>query len=298
MPPIELQIDLTPRIKKLKIFATERSFSRRVGGEWVSSTKGQGLEFAGYRAYLFGDDARLIDWKASLRTKELVVREFEEERIANIVFLLDVSNTMLFSSHRKLKAEYAAELVNSLSNGILNSGDAVGLIMFSEEIKKSVYPETGPKHYNIISSAISDPELYGGGYSLINALKYAIKKLKGNAMLIIVSDFIGLEEEWYKWLEISSKMFEVIGICVRDPVDRRLPKEGLQLLMEDPLTGEKLLIDSKQYAERYNTYIRKQEKMLEEWFAKTRSGFIILDTKKDYVEPILRFFHARYRVKR
>ncbi len=292
----ELRIDLRPRIKKLRIFAREKAFSPLKTGEWVSSTKGQGLEFAGYRAYLFGDDARLIDWKASLRTHELVVREFEEERILNVLIMLDVSESMLFSSKKKLKAEYAAEIANNLANGLINTGDAVGLLVFSDKVKKIVYPDTGGRTYRRITDILTNKELYGGDFSLVNALKFVVNRLKSNAMLIIISDFIGLSPSWKKWLEIASRRFEVIGICVRDPVDRQLPNEAIQLLIEDPVSHEKLLIDAKQYSKRYNSFVKKQEQELRETFSKNRSGFLLLETKKDFVDTLLRFFYARYKV--
>ncbi len=295
MKPLVLNIDPNPKIKKIRLYAKERSFSFQKGGELASSTKGQGLEFAGYRSYFFGDDAKLIDWKASLRVKELVIREFEEERILNVVFIFDVSDTMLFTSHKKLKAEYGAELINSLANGLINNGDAAGLLMVGDTIK-SIYPSTSARTYKMILNALLDKNNYGGSFSFKDAIKYVIEVVKSNALIVIVSDFIGLEKDWYKWLEIASKMFDIIGICIRDPVDRKLPEEPIQLLVEDPSSGEKLVIDAKQYAKRYNEYVRKQEEELREWFKKTKNSLIILETNKDFVEPVLRFLYERYKV--
>lgn len=290
----ELNIDVLPKIKKLPIFTNEKAYSEH-SGEWVSSSKGQGLEFAGYRNYMFGDDARLIDWKASIRSKELVIREFQEERLLNLIIMLDVSNSMLFSSHKKTKAEIGGEIAINIANGVLNSGDAVGMIMFNEKVVTKIFPDTGKNILKRIIEKITDKEIYGGGYDLNEAFKYVIKKFKGHALLVIISDFIGLKENWYKWLTIASGLFEVVGICLRDPRDLYLPKKHIELWIEDPLSGEKRLIDVYQYADEYNKKAQEQLERVKEGFSKTKAGFLLIDTKKDYLEPLLKFFFEKYR---
>lgn len=287
--------DLSPKIKQLSLFPSEKAFSSLHQGEWVSYTKGHGLEFAGYRPYFFGDDARFIDWKASLRSGHLVVRELQEERLLNVFFLLDVSNSMLFTTKNKLKAEYAVEIVSSLAYAILRSGDSVGLAMFSDDYKSLVYPDHGGKTYKRIITALRDVNNYGGGFLFSQAMRKTLKLLRGNAMLIIISDFIGLERKWHKWLELASGFFEIIGIMIRDPKDRELPRIG-QFQFVDPLTGEAMLFDTKAYAKDFSRLVADTEAKIAEYFNRTKSGFIIFQTDKRFSERLVEFFMARYKL--
>ena len=50
--------------------------------------RGKGLEFDSYRLYSDGDDASLIDWKASLRANEMLSKQYIEERDLNVYFLV------------------------------------------------------------------------------------------------------------------------------------------------------------------------------------------------------------------
>ena len=115
MPVKSLNIDLLPVLRKIP-FVKKGLLTSTTVGAYKSVFKGRGLEFAGYRPYSTTDDASLIDWKATARTGDVLVREYIEERNLNIIFLFDVSDSMLFGSTDKLKAEYAAELVASLSS--------------------------------------------------------------------------------------------------------------------------------------------------------------------------------------
>ena len=105
MPKRELKIDLTKNIKKLEI-TTRRLVGAQLIGSYKSAFKGHGLEFANYKEYTQNDDASLIDWKASVRTGKLLIKEYEEERKLDVFFLIDVSSSMVFVSTDKLKNEY------------------------------------------------------------------------------------------------------------------------------------------------------------------------------------------------
>jgi len=101
MPIKELKIDLTPHIKKIKLKARRDILNRMLEGNWSTVFKGEGLEFAGYRAYTYGDDASKIDWGASLRAHETLVRELEEYHNFNIFFAFSPNIFALSLSERK-----------------------------------------------------------------------------------------------------------------------------------------------------------------------------------------------------
>ena len=76
----KLNAELVPKIRKLEVFARQSALSQYIEGNWTTTVKGQGIEFTGYRSYTYGDDASMIDWKASLRSKSLLVKEYEQEK--------------------------------------------------------------------------------------------------------------------------------------------------------------------------------------------------------------------------
>ena len=91
-------------MKEFEIAIKKMVFTRIVG-RYTSIFRGKGLEFDTYRNYSPGDDASFIDWKASARANELLVKEYVEERDVKIFFLVDVSSSMVFGSTEKLKNE-------------------------------------------------------------------------------------------------------------------------------------------------------------------------------------------------
>jgi uncharacterized protein (DUF58 family) len=290
----KLDAQLVPRIRKLDVYARQSALSQFIEGNWTTTIKGQGMEFAGYRSYTFGDDASMIDWKATLRSKSLLVKEYEQEKSVNVYFLLDVSNSMLFTSTKKLKVEHAAEIVSSMAYAILRSGDGVGMSMFTDKFVTIRGINMGSKMHRLIVGDLSNVNNYGGKYSFENAAKITMNVLKSSAVVVVVSDFIGLQKGWQKYLKMLNNKFEVIGIMIRDPRDRELPKDAGQYFLEDPFTGEKLYIDAAVYADAYKKYVEAEEKDIAKHFKASGADLLQITTsKKDYYVDLIKFFKRR-----
>lgn len=290
----ELRLNLRPLIKKLEVFSRKNVLGDFTG-EYMSVFKGRGLEFEGYRAYTINDDAKLIDWRASLRAGNLLVRSLIEERNLEVYFLMDVSNSMLFSSISKLKCEYAAELVATLGSAMIQASDNVGLGLFNDNIIKTMPPKTGKKQYFLIVHTISNPRLYGGNFDFTKILQYTTGYLKRNTLLIIVSDFIGLKEGWEEYLKVASHKFEIIGFMIEDPLDITLPHSIGQVIIEDPYSKKELLIDPDTLRADYEARAKKKNEGIREVFLKCGSDLLELRTDESFVTPIIRFFEKRKR---
>ncbi|MEM2121314.1 MAG: DUF58 domain-containing protein [Candidatus Woesearchaeota archaeon] len=289
----EFDVNLKPLLKKLEVFSKKDISGGGFTGGYTSVFKGRGLEFEGYREYTPADDASLIDWKASLRSNELLIKEFAEERNVNVVFALDVSSSMSYASVKKLKNEYAIELIASLAFSILRAGDSIGLLMFSDKIKHYLKPALGHKQYYVIIKSLLNPKLYEGGFDLSTALSFLITNLKKGSIVILVSDFIGLKPDWQKILDVAVKKFDIIGIMIRDPVDNELPTKVGPVVISDPFSDDELLVDPDYIKQKYDTYTKNQRALVREEFLKRRCGFIELTTNKPFEDEIIKFFKQR-----
>lgn len=289
----ELKLDLLGKIKKPEFQVRRKMLSKVLEGELASSTKGRGMEFTGFRNYVYGDDASQIDWPASLRAKTTLIREYEVYKSFNLYILFDVSDSMLFSSTNQLKCEYAAEVVFSIIFAIISSGSKIGMSMFTDKLITRNVPETGTKNYYRMLQDLTNPENYGGPFSFKKALLETKALLTEKSLIIIISDFIGLEEGWHRYVRMLSVNFDLLAIMVRDPRDREMPVDAGQFLIEDPYTGEKLQIDTKDYAKIYKERVKKEEEDIAKSFRAAKAGFISVSTKEDFLEPLLKYMSIR-----
>ena len=292
----KLEIDISKSIKKLHLI-TKQLVTEEVIGGYKSVFRGRGLEFDSYREYAPDDDANLIDWKASKRANKLIVRKYVEERSLEVFFLVDSSNSMVFGSSEKLKNEYSAELVVALSHAVLVSGDKAGIALFNDQIVSKTPPATGMKQFNSIIRTLKDPENYGGGFDLANALNFLLTYLKHKGILFIISDFIGMKDEgWKTQLKWLSTKFDVICIMIRDPRDKILPKDlNGQILISDPYSQKELLIDPKVLGDVYYKYVNEQEKNIKDMVKECKSDFLTVYTDESFVKPMFNLFNMRKR---
>lgn len=288
----KLKLDVSKVIKRLEI-ATKGLVGSKVMGGYKSSFRGKGLEFDSYRYYSPQEDSGNIDWKASLRAGDLLVKQYMEERNLEVFFLVDTSSSMVYGTEDKLKSEYAAEVVAGLSFAILRAGDSVGMVMFNDRIIKRVALSKNLNQFYLVSRELIDPYHYGRGYNLEGALKFLIGYLKRRAVVIIVSDFIGLKGEWEKYLRIAGSKYDLIGMMVRDPVDRDLPSDNHQILLANPYSGEQLLVVPNEIKADYGAYTRIQENAVKDAFARANCDFIKLVTNKAFAGYLTSFFRQR-----
>lgn len=287
------KVDLVPALRRLEILSKGLTSSRLIGA-YKSVFKGKGLDFREYREYNIDDDASLIDWKASARTNEILIKQYEEERDVDVFFLVDCSSKMLFGSTQKLKAEYVIELTASLGHAILEAGDNVGLALYSDEVKEDVLPSRGKTQFYTLSRILLNPEYYKGDeFDLKKATKFIFNYLKKSAVVIIISDFLSWKDDWEDSLQLLTTKFDVICIMVRDPRDRIMPEDVGQVVVQDSKTGKTLLVEPELIKHSYENYVKEQENKIKKIMLKTNVDFVDIPTEKSFVKPIINLFLKR-----
>jgi uncharacterized protein (DUF58 family) len=91
--------------------------SPRGDGEQVSAPAGVGADAVGLRDYERGDPLRRVHWRASLRRRELLVREVESERDAEVEVRLRTQNTQPGDAFERSVSWAASEVCALLDNG-------------------------------------------------------------------------------------------------------------------------------------------------------------------------------------
>ncbi len=290
--------DLLPKVRELSMQARQNVLSMTLTGNWLSRLKGRGIEFEGYRKYLPVDDASMIDWKASLRAKKLLIKELTEDKNLSVFVAFDVSDTMIYGSGDKLKVEYATGIIATISLVALHAGDSVGLVTFTDKVEKLIMPQTGTKQHHIITSVLRDPANYGGashiGKPLLQMLSYGRQK----GLLIIISDFLSLPDNWQRYLRIANQKFDMIGIILRDKRDRTLPKNAGEYALKDPQTGEKIIIDCADYAQKYKDYVEQEEKKIISTFRSLGGEAVVIETTQNMVKSLIALFAQKSHIKR
>ena len=125
-------------------------------GQHQSPYHGFSVEFAEHKAFGIGDEIRHIDWKLYGKTDRLYVKRFQEETNLRAYIILDTSSSMIYSSDKITKLQYANTLAAALSYLMIKQQDGVGLIKFSNKLDTFIHPKSKPSHLNVILNKLDD----------------------------------------------------------------------------------------------------------------------------------------------
>ncbi len=174
-------------IKRIEILGSKRSLLLNYGIQ-RSKQKGLGSEFYGMRKYVFGDQYRLIDWKASARTQKLIVKEFESERDITVMILVDSSETMAGGAIENTKFEYAIRACMLLTRVALTRRDRVGVFTFSNKKNLTfLKPGGGEDQFYRVLDFVAKVKPQGK-CKMLEAFDYFIKRFQKRSLVFIISD--------------------------------------------------------------------------------------------------------------
>jgi hypothetical protein len=292
----KLNLDFPSKITELEAMMTRLGLKKII---YYYIFRGKGFEFDGYRDYAPDDDAGMIDWMASVRGQKTLVRKYIEERDLKMMFMIDVSDSMIFGSAEKLKCEYAAEIAAALSHLIIKSGDKVGFGFFSEKKKVVLLPTGGSKRFETFAYEMSNPETYGGKpQNLDETFDFLTTYLPETVNAVfILSDFLNLGENFRKNFEIFSSKIETIPIIIRDELDETLPDMQSEIILESPTTGEQIIVNSSIAKIAYEKKAKEDKEKLMKIITDTGITPLELKTKENFVEKLVEFLNERARRK-
>ncbi len=130
--------------------AGRKNIQGKQAGNYLSRSKGRGMEFDEVRHYQTGDDVRAIDWRVTARTGKTHTKLFREEIERPVLVATDLSQNMRFGSQLLFKSVQAAHLAALVAWHAKNRGDRLGGLVFSDKQHIELKPRSrkaGVLHY-------------------------------------------------------------------------------------------------------------------------------------------------------
>lgn len=288
--PIDTK-ELMKHVRRIKV-VTAKLVDEHISGEYHSVFKGRGMEFDEVREYVPGDDVRSIDWNVTARMGHPYVKRFCEERELTIIFLVDISGSMIFGSGLRSKAEVAAELTSLLALSAIKNQDKVGMILFSDRIERYIPPRKGRTAAMRLVREVLAAEETRRETNLCAALQFLNKVQKRRAVVFLISDFLATGYE--KELRVMARHHDLIACPISDPREQRLPNIGL-LEVVNPETGDLMMVDtsSRRLLQSFQVQAAAEELSRDKQFQRLKVDRLALTTDRPFVDDVRRLFHLR-----
>ncbi|MFF5258611.1 DUF58 domain-containing protein [Actinomadura viridis] len=136
--PAPWTVRVLPAFPSRRHLPAKLSKLRQLTGQNVALVRGQGTEFDSLREYVDGDDVRSIDWRATARRADVVVRTWRPERDRRLLLVLDTGRTSAgrVGDIPRLDCSMdAALLLGALAS---RAGDRVDLLAYDRRVRARV----------------------------------------------------------------------------------------------------------------------------------------------------------------
>ncbi|MCC9195973.1 DUF58 domain-containing protein [Arthrobacter sp. zg-Y820] len=209
LPPFHAKRHLPSKLRRL----------RELDGNASVQLRGAGTEFDSLRDYVRGDDVRSIDWRATARRRDTVVRTWRPERDRRVVLLLDTSRTSaarIADEPRLDTGIEAALLLAMLAHG---GADRVDFLAFDRRIRARVQSGARGNLLNRLVTAVAplEAELIEADFTLVPGAVQSVSTRRSLVVLITALDSGAIEEGLLPVLPQLLDKHVVVIASVRDP---------------------------------------------------------------------------------
>ena len=184
----EAEISVHPRYKKNVPFQIRPWRTLSSPGCIPTRSSGTGTDFRGIREYQPGDSLKTLDWRMTAKhPHKFFTREFEQEKTADIIFVIDGRKNMELKTKNKNLFEIEISSTASLSEMFLHQGHRVGLYIAGKNILK-VLPAYGKKQLHRILNCLAKAE--SGNNNYYKRLEnLPIEHFSSKAIIFVLSPF-------------------------------------------------------------------------------------------------------------
>jgi uncharacterized protein (DUF58 family) len=184
------KVDVYPDVHAARSLELLRRRGRADANLGSLRVRGGDTEFERLRPYQRGDEIRHVDWRATARKDELVVRQFQAESNQNVVFLLDTGRGMRGEFQQLSYLDHALNAALLTADVALRGGDKAGLCAFAEGPHTFLMPSAGKSGGRKLTRAAYalQPSLNASNYE--DAVSYAKARIRSRSLFIVLTNLL------------------------------------------------------------------------------------------------------------
>ena len=147
------------------------------------------LEFDDLRPYVPGDDVRDIDWKASARSGDVLIKRFVSERHHKILVVADAGRNMLGESPSgERKHSVAANVIGAVGLVTLRRSDEIGMVFGDARGSIDIRLRRGETHVEYLLSHFHAHVTRPGRSDVVTQLEWVAEHYRRPHLVVVVSD--------------------------------------------------------------------------------------------------------------
>lgn len=217
LPAFESRKHLPSRLARL----------RELDGRAAVRVRGQGTEFDSLREYVRGDDVRSIDWRASARSRSVVVRTWQPERDRRVVIVLDTSRVSAGRVADVPRLDSAMDAALLLAALAARAGDRVDFLAGDRTVRSRLRSAGGRDIAARLQDQMADlePVIAEADWSALGSAIAGLGRQRALLVLLTPLEPAAVEESLLPVLPSLTRHHQVVLASVRDPALEEIAAE-------------------------------------------------------------------------
>lgn len=294
---------LLAKVRRKMTITAHRRVRGALDGEYASVFKGRSMDFDDLRPYVPSDDIKDIDWKATARSGQMLIKRYIAIRKHNIMLVVDTGRSMAATAPSgESKRDIAVMAAGVIASVAQRHGDLIGLTAGdAQHLKYLPLKESRPHIERILQFIDTHATLDAPPSDLMRLLDYIRKSFKRRMMLIIISDSLHLIAAQEQLLRRLAAQHELLFITIDDldPDDSTWSRRELYDVNDPSILLPRYIRSQKQVDDAYRASVKKQWQQTYRLLEAIRISSIRLESEAQVIPQLVRLLekhkHARRR---
>jgi uncharacterized protein (DUF58 family) len=176
------------------------------------------LEFDDLRPYVAGDDVRDIDWKATARSGEVLIKRFVSEKHHKILVVADAGrNTLAQAPSAERKRDVAVNVIGAIGLTTLRRSDEIGMVFGDVRGCVDIRLRRGETHIESMLHRFHRHTTTGPGPSdVVTQLDWVARHYRRSLLIFVVSDEPEVEDRLSDVLGTLTARHDVVWMMLTD----------------------------------------------------------------------------------
>lgn len=229
------------RVKARLSIHAHRKVRGLLEGEYASHQTGRSMDFNDLREYVRGDDVKDLDWKASARSRTLLVRRYAAIRKHTVLLVVSSGRSMAAMNDTEVpKRDLAVTVAGVVGYLAVRHGDLVSLVHGDAASQHQLPPHSGQVRLERCLAAAYDATTPEAAPSDLAALLgFVARRVRRRTICVVVADDVSIDEAARVALRRLAVQHEVLYVGIGDLDPTALPS-GAKARMVDVDTGAAL----------------------------------------------------------
>ena len=270
-------------------------------GEYGSVFKGRSMDFDDLREYILGDDVKDIDWKATARSGQTLIRRYVAIRKHNILLVVNTGRAMkALSPNMEDKTDISIMVAGVMGYLAQKHSDLVALVAGDQDgVHYMPLTERNVQLEQMLQYINNRAKIDGPKSNTSRVFEYIARNIRRKMIIIVIGDTELIDDQQITLLKRLRAQHEILYVSIEDlnPTNKlHLDSEIYDI--QEPVVLSHFIRSKKSLAEELNQEYQKRKLANEKTLQRIGINSIVISSEEEVITGIFKLLEKQRHAKK